>query len=135
MAPETREHPREKLPPAVNNHGLFSDYYLTELVQDDSFFQESKRAAEPVWRAIKDLYDKVKGELPTANEARTDQLFIHPVLDLLGQKGHRHSGGHRPDTQKSRRTAYWLAFPGVPFRNLQSCAMSVSTPFGILCQV
>jgi len=86
MAPETREHPREKLPPAVNNHGLFSDYYLTELVQDDPFFQESKRAAEPVWRAIKDLYERVKGELRTANEARTEQLFIHPVLDLLGHK-------------------------------------------------
>ncbi|HPD06798.1 MAG TPA: Eco57I restriction-modification methylase domain-containing protein, partial [Candidatus Bipolaricaulis sp.] len=41
---------------------------------------------EPVWRAIKDLYERVKGELPTANEARTEQLFIHPVLELLGHK-------------------------------------------------
>jgi len=86
MALETRGHPAEELPAAVNNRSLFSDYYLAELVRDDPFFQESKRAAGPVWRAIKDLYERVKGELPTANEARTEQLFIHPVLDLLGHK-------------------------------------------------
>lgn len=86
MALGTRGHPAEELPAAVNNRSLFSDYYLAELVWDDPFFQESKGAAEPVWRAIKDLYERVKGELPTANEARTEQLFIHPVLDLLGHK-------------------------------------------------
>ncbi|HNR24756.1 MAG TPA: hypothetical protein PKG50_04950 [Candidatus Bipolaricaulis anaerobius] len=86
MELKTRGHPAEELPAAVNNRSLFPDYYLAELARDDPFFQESKRVAEPVWRAIKDLYERVKGELPTANEARTEQLFIYPVLDLLGHR-------------------------------------------------
>ncbi|HQM38456.1 MAG TPA: class I SAM-dependent DNA methyltransferase, partial [Candidatus Bipolaricaulis anaerobius] len=101
MALETRGHPAEELPAAVNNRSLFSDYYLAELVWDDPFFQESKRAAEPVWRAIKDLYERVKGELPTANEARTEQLFIHPVLDLLG---HRDSYAVQPPVDSPEGT-------------------------------
>jgi len=51
MPAEPKGHPTEELPTAVNNQGLFSDYYLTELVWDDDFFRESKRVAEPVWRA------------------------------------------------------------------------------------
>jgi hypothetical protein len=103
MALETRGHPAEELPAAVNNRSLFSDYYLAELVWDDPFFQESKRAAGPVWRAIKDRYERVKGELPTANEARTEQLFIHPVLDLLG---HRDSSLSSPRSTPREYGAY-----------------------------
>lgn len=84
MPAEPKGHPTEELPTAVNNQGLFSDYYLAELVRDDDFFQWPAKDAEAIWRAIKILYEKVRGQLATANEAQTEQLFIHPVLDLLG---------------------------------------------------
>lgn len=87
MAAGQKGHPTEELPPVVQNRGLFSDYYLTELVWDDEFFRGSAKDAEPVWLAIKSLYEKVKPQLPTANEAQTEQLFIRPVLDLLGHRG------------------------------------------------
>lgn len=77
-------HPIEQLPPGVNNQGLFSDYYLTELVWDDEFFWKAAKQAESIWRAVKELYDDVKDQLPTANEAQTEQLFIRPVLNILG---------------------------------------------------
>ncbi len=67
MAAEPKGHPTEELPPVVQNRGLFSDYYLTELVRDDDFFQASAKDVEAIWRAIKILYEKVKGQLATAN--------------------------------------------------------------------
>jgi hypothetical protein len=53
--------------------------------------------------SIKDLYERVKGELPTANEARTEQLFIHPVLDLLG---HRDSYAVHPPVDSPEGTRH-----------------------------
>lgn len=79
-------HPAGGLPLGVNNQGLFSDYYLTELVREDEFFRSSAKDAEAAWRAIRSVYEKVKAQLPTANEAQVEQLFIRPVLDVLGYK-------------------------------------------------
>jgi len=41
MAPDKNGHPAESPPGAVNNQGLFSDYYLTALVPEDEFFRAS----------------------------------------------------------------------------------------------
>ncbi|MBC7221234.1 N-6 DNA methylase [Candidatus Bipolaricaulota bacterium] len=86
MTPNAGGHPADVLPPGVNNQGLFSDYYLTELVREDEFFRASAKDAEAVWRAIRSIYDKVKAQLPASNEAQVEQLFIRPVLDALGYK-------------------------------------------------
>ncbi len=86
MSSKTETTSPKELPPAVNNSSLFTDYYLSELVKDDSFFQRSKEQANEVGQAIKAQYEKVKELLPTANEAETERRFIRPLLDILGYK-------------------------------------------------
>jgi hypothetical protein len=84
MNPKMETASPKELPPVVNNSSLFTDYYLSELVKDDSFFQNSKEQAKETWRAIKARYEKVKELLPTANEAETERRFIRPVLNIIG---------------------------------------------------
>ncbi|RKZ26909.1 hypothetical protein DRQ29_04220, partial [bacterium] len=86
MSSKTEITSPKELPSAVNNSSLFTDYYLSELLRDDSFFQKSKEQANEVWQAIKAQYEKVKDLLPTANEAETERRFIRPLLDILGYK-------------------------------------------------
>lgn len=74
------------LPPSVRNQGLFSDYYLTELVRQDPFFIKSRKEMRQVWLTMKSIYERVKQRLPKANEAQVEQLFIRPVLEVLGYK-------------------------------------------------
>jgi len=86
MSPKMANPSLEKLPLAVNNSSLFTDYYLAELLKDDSFFQRSKGRAREAWEAIKAQYEKEKELLPEANEAETERRFIRPVLNIVGYK-------------------------------------------------
>ncbi|MBC7317915.1 Eco57I restriction-modification methylase domain-containing protein [Candidatus Bipolaricaulota bacterium] len=86
MSPGKAAHPIEGLPHGVNNQGLFSDYYLAELVHEDDFFRNSAKDAEQIWHAIKSTYEKAKDRLPSANENEAERSFIQPVLDILGYK-------------------------------------------------
>ena len=106
MAPDDRGHPAEALPAAVNNQGLFSDFYLTELVRDDEFFQNSAKDAELAWLVMKSLYNKMKSQLTTANEAQTEQIFIRPVLDALGHKDSYAVQPDVPSAEGARRPDY-----------------------------
>jgi len=67
-----------------NNQCLFSEYYLQDRVRDDEFWQESLAQAHDIWEELRNLYHKVTPRLPGANEAKTERLFIRPVLDKLG---------------------------------------------------
>jgi len=70
MRPKMESLSLEKLPLAVNNSSLFTDYYLTKLLKDDSFLQRSKGQARDAWEMIraqyklgrKELNDQCKGQ-------------------------------------------------------------------------
>ncbi len=106
MARDETGHPTEGLPRGVNNQGLFSDYYLTELVREDTFFIGSTTEAENVWPTLKFAYEKVKVQLDTANKAQTEELFIRPVLDALGYKGAYAVQPEVPSPEGHRRPDY-----------------------------
>lgn len=64
------------------NHYLFSDYYLNEILPTHEEWK-----AEDIQKAIGDitaLFHEVKDLLPGSNEAQTEERFIRPVLKLLG---------------------------------------------------
>jgi len=67
-----------------NNQSLFSDYYLTELIKDDKFWQESFRQAEEAHRKIKEIFQKAGENLAGLNEAETERRIIRPILDSFG---------------------------------------------------
>lgn len=86
MSPGKAAHPIEGLPHGVNNQGLFSDYYLAELVHEDDFFRNSAKDTEQIWHAIKSTYEKVKDRLLTANGDQVEHLCVHSELDALAYK-------------------------------------------------
>jgi len=64
---------------------LFSDYYLEELVTEDSHWQTLKNAAWEYRQRIANIIDKaspgINGDTP---EAEVERRFIRPILDVLG---------------------------------------------------
>lgn len=72
------------LPLGVNNRFVFSDVYLEELVQEDSFWQSSLRECQKAWEKLHNLYKKAKNTLPNLNEEEAERRFIRPALDILG---------------------------------------------------
>ncbi|MCL0057510.1 hypothetical protein M1N05_00370, partial [Dehalococcoidales bacterium] len=68
-----------------NNRSLFSDYYLEELVGEDSHWQALKKNAWEYRQRIANILGKavpgINGDTP---EAEVERRLIHPVLDTLG---------------------------------------------------
>ncbi len=63
------------------NKPLFSKHYLEHRIQECPEWQVDVAAG---FEALKTLYLSKKSLLPTLSEAQTEEVFIKPVLDILG---------------------------------------------------
>jgi hypothetical protein len=70
---------------AYNNRSLFSDYYLEELVGEDSHWRALKSKVWEYRQRIRDILEKalpgINGDTP---EAEVERRLIRPILDILG---------------------------------------------------
>ncbi|MBD2137566.1 Eco57I restriction-modification methylase domain-containing protein [Anabaena sp. FACHB-1237] len=66
-----------------SNKPLFSQHYLTFRIQETPEWQIDVTAN---FETLKNLYLSKKAILPTLNESQTEDVFIKPVLELLGFK-------------------------------------------------
>lgn len=65
------------------NHGLFSDYFLNELLPQRTSGWTDDKAIRPAFEQVRKLYEAQKEELPTKSEAQLEDDFIQKVLDVL----------------------------------------------------
>lgn len=86
------------------NHYLFSDYYLNEILSEHEAWKgvDVKKPFED----LAELYKKVKDLLPGSNEAQTEERFIRPALNLLG---------HLFEVQPPVETAFGTRTPDYAF--------------------
>ena len=73
----------KKLPAAVKNQSLFSDYYLESLVVEQPQWVDTPDI-ESDYAAIKQLFDAVAPNAPNRNEAQLEHELIQPLLKWLG---------------------------------------------------
>lgn len=70
---------------SYNNRSLFSDYYLEELVSEDSHWRTLKNTAWEYQQRISNVLGKalpgINGDTP---EAEVERRLIRPILDILG---------------------------------------------------
>jgi type I restriction-modification system DNA methylase subunit len=70
---------------SYNNRSLFSDYYLEELIGEDSHWQSLKKKAWEYQQRIITILEKalpgLNGDTP---EAEVERRLIRPILDILG---------------------------------------------------
>ena len=72
-----------KLPDAVKNRSLFSDYYLDSLIVGQPQWTITPDI-ESDYAEIKDVFDAVAPNAPSRNEAQIEHELIQPVLEQLG---------------------------------------------------
>ena len=72
-----------KLPDAVKNQSLFSDYYLDSLIVEQPQWADIPDI-ESDYAAIKHLFDAVAPNAAHLNEGQTERRFIQPLLERLG---------------------------------------------------
>ena len=72
-----------KLPDAVKNQSLFSDYYLDSLIVEQPQWADTPDI-ESDYDAIKALFDAVSPNAARFNEAQTERELIQPLLQRLG---------------------------------------------------
>ena len=72
----------KKLPAAVKNQSLFSDYYLESLIVEQPQWVDTPEI-ESDYAAIKQLFDGVAPNAPNRNEAQLEHEFIQPLLKWL----------------------------------------------------
>ncbi len=73
----------KKLPEAVKNQSLFSDYYLDSLIVEQSRWRDTPDIESDL-AAIKRLFDAVAPNAANLNEAQTERELIQPLLQRLG---------------------------------------------------
>ncbi len=72
-----------KLPNAVKNRSLFSNYYLDSLIVEQPQWVGTPDI-ESDYAAIKNLFDAVAPDAEHLKEAQTERQFIQPLLEQLG---------------------------------------------------
>ena len=73
----------KKLPDAVKNQSLFSDYYLDSLIVEQPQWTDTPDI-ESDYAAIKALFDAFAPNAAHRNEAQTERELIQPLLERLG---------------------------------------------------
>ena len=71
-----------KLPDAVKNRSLFSNYYLDSFIVDQPQWADTPDI-ESDYVAIKEVFDAVAPNAEHLNEAQTEHEFIQPLLEQL----------------------------------------------------
>jgi hypothetical protein len=70
---------------SYRNTGLFSDFFLERRLREVSGWDAEARAAADLQAELRGLYEAARANLDAdANEAQTEQVFIRPVLDMVG---------------------------------------------------
>lgn len=69
---------------AHQNHKLFSDYYLDQILPKENALWGEVPRIEEVFRKIKELYLKYNKDFLVLSEAQLEREFIQPVLEILG---------------------------------------------------
>ena len=64
-----------------NNHQLFSDYYLDEILPHRAGWEPLTSRSHEALTAVAAIF---AGYAPSTNEAQTEHDFIRPVLEILG---------------------------------------------------
>ena len=72
-----------KLPDAVKNRSLFSNYYLDSLIVEQPQWAQAPNI-ESDYAAIKARFDAIAPNTERFNEAQTEHEFIQPLLEQLG---------------------------------------------------
>ncbi len=72
----------QKLPKAIDNRSLFSDYYLQSLIQEQPEWLDTP-ALESVYAAVKVLYKAIQPMAEKRVEAQIEREWIQPILKLL----------------------------------------------------
>ncbi len=72
----------KKLPDAVKNQSLFSDYYLESVIVDQPRWVDTP-GIESDYAAIKELFNTFTPNAENRNEAQTEREFIQPMLERL----------------------------------------------------
>ena len=73
----------KKLPDAVKNQSLFSDYYLESLIAEQPQWTNTPDI-ESDYAAIKERFDAIAPNADRLNEAQTERELIQPLLQRLG---------------------------------------------------
>lgn len=88
--------------PRHYNHGLFSDYYLDELIPTDPNWLQTENEARTLRNELRALREKINPE--NLDEAQLEELWIKPVLQALGhfysvqvKIRYRDTGYRKPD--------------------------------------
>lgn len=87
--------------PIYNNRSLFSSYYLEKVVA-----AQTDASLTAVYQEIQALYAPIAAAASRLNEAQTEELFIRPVLRVLG---------HAFEVQPRLRTAQGTKQPDYAF--------------------
>ncbi len=66
------------------NHGLFSDYYLNELLPQRLPEWQDNALIQKAFTEIKSLYESLKSSLPRQSEPQLEEKFIKKILAILG---------------------------------------------------
>lgn len=66
------------------NHGLFSDYYLNELLPQRVSEWQDHALIQKAFSQIKSLYENLKSSLPQQSESQLEEKFIKKILTILG---------------------------------------------------
>lgn len=69
---------------AHQNHKLFSDYYLEQILPKEPTLWVDAPKIEESFQKIEELYRKYKRDFLTLSEAQLERDFIQPVLEILG---------------------------------------------------
>jgi len=86
-----------------NNRSLFSDYYLSELVQRDPHWQSLVGQAWQTKQQVSEILESALPEItPNTPKAELEHRVVRPLLDSLG---------HHYRVQKNVRTSEGQKYP------------------------
>jgi type I restriction-modification system DNA methylase subunit len=75
----------ELSPEAIDNQGLFSDYYLENVFRDRPDAEDVFERADDALEQAREIYDEEKQGLVRTKEGQTEEQFIRPIMeDVLG---------------------------------------------------
>lgn len=99
------------------NHYLFSDYYLEQLLPADDVWGNERDAAANLLTSLQQLHEKEGANLPNYNEAQLEANWIQPILEQLGWQGAYETQAVIPAlTAKKIRKPDYVFFPNSEVR-------------------
>lgn len=99
------------------NHFLFSDYYLEQLLPSDDVWHNEEDSARMFLAWLQDRYTAEQANLPTYNEAQLEERWIKPILNRMGWEDAYETQATIPAlTAKKIRKPDYVFFPNNQLR-------------------